>query len=401
MSETRAAALRCSRDRELAEELLQDSFVQRAIEQLDQDSMESPHGVRRQLLATSLRLTPSMMPDVHATIAFCRERLGIEIPLEIYVYASADFNAAAVKPEEGRLFILLSSSLLESFSEQERRFVIGHELGHHLYDHHAIPVGYILRGGPRPRAGLALRLFAWSRYAEISADRAGAWCAPDPHDVARALFRLSSGLRRPLQDVRIDEFLGQIEDLRLEHDVPGQGAPQHDWVATHPFSPLRLEALRYYFGSELAGGEDSRSQLELRVQELMALMEPTYLQEKSEEAEIARRLLFAGAIAVVRASEGVREEEIAAFEKLFGEASFSEELDLEAIEASLDERIEAAKERVGSVRRIQVIRDLSVIARADGRVSAEEQSVIERIASALDVPHHIVRERFCASCELH
>lgn len=400
MATPTAASLRCARDRELSEELLADSFVQKAIEHLERDTKESPLGVRRQLLATSLRLTPSMMPDVHATIAACRERLGIEIPLEVYVYASADFNAAAVKPEEGRLFILLSSSLLESFREQERRFVIGHELGHHLYDHHAIPVGYVLRGA-QPPPGLALKLFAWSRYAEISADRAGAWCAPEPDDVARALFRLSSGLRRPLEDVRIDEFLGQIEDLQLEHDEPGQGAPQHDWVATHPFSPLRLEALRFYFSSELAGGQDPVDRLELRVQELMALMEPSYLEEKTEEAEIARRLLFAGAIAVARANGEVGEKEVAAFEELFGAGSFKAGLDLDAIEAALDERIAAARERVGSVRRIQLVRDLSIIARADGRVSTEEQAVIERIAGALEVPQRIVEERFCSACELH
>ena len=94
-------------------------------------------------------------------------------------------------------------------------------------------------------------------------------------------------------------------------------------------------------------------------------------------------------------------EIVPAFESLFGEASFSAELDLDAIESSLDERIETAREKVGSVRRIQVVRDLSVIARADGRVSSEEQAVIERIAQALDVPHRIVQERFCSTCELH
>ena len=79
----------------------------------------------------------------------CTERLGIDSPLELYAYASPQFNAACFKPEEGRVFIMFSSSLLEAFSDTELLFVMGHELGHHVYQHHDLPIGYILRG-PEP-----------------------------------------------------------------------------------------------------------------------------------------------------------------------------------------------------------------------------------------------------------
>ena len=70
---------------------------------------------------------------------------------------------------------MFSSSLLEAFNDSELLFVMGHELGHHVYDHHQIPIGYVLRGRQPPPADLALDLFAWARYAEISAERAGAF----------------------------------------------------------------------------------------------------------------------------------------------------------------------------------------------------------------------------------
>jgi Zn-dependent protease with chaperone function len=120
-----------------------------------------------------------MGPDVYEMLDECVAQLAIELPVELYVYASPQFNAACVKPEEGRLFIMLSSSLLEAFKGSELRFVLGHELGHHLYNHHDIPIGYLLRGKAPPNPKLALALFAWLRYAEISADRAGAHCAKD------------------------------------------------------------------------------------------------------------------------------------------------------------------------------------------------------------------------------
>lgn len=392
-----ADRLRSRGDRELAAKLLEESPVKQALELLEREQEKTPKGIRRQLLATSLRLTEEMMPDVHEEVRVCRERLGIGTQLEVYVYPDSRFNAAAVKPEDGRLFILLSAGLLEAFSVPERRFVIGHELGHHLFEHHEIPIGYLLQGAGGTRPELALRLFAWSRYAEISADRAGAHCVDDPDDVARALFRLASGLRRPLEGVRIEGFVKQVDELRLEQEgEPGQKIARADWFSTHPFSPLRLKALKLFFESELAANRAADgfpvATLEARVQELMALMEPSYLEEKSEVAEVARRLLLAAAIAVADASEGISDEEKEAFEKLLGEGAFAASLDVEAVKASLDERIVEANERVPHARRIQVLRDLCLVARADGGVTEEERAVIERIATGLDVPLEIVGE---------
>ena len=396
-----AADLRSRGDRELAEKLLDERLVRRVIEKLEQDEEKSPAGIRRRLLATSLRLTESMMPDVPQEVRECRERLGLDTPLEIYVYPDAAFNAAAVRPEHGRLFMLLSSGLLEAFSVPERRFVIGHELGHHLFGHHDIPIGPVLGGSERPGPGLALRLFAWSRYAEISADRAGAHCVDEPDDVARALFRLASGLRRPLESVRIEDFVAQVDELRAEQAEPGKGAPPADWFSTHPFSPLRLRALKLFFESELAGADGFPvATLEARVQELMAIMEPSYLEEKSEVAETARRLLFAAAVTVADTSGGISDEEKKVFEKFFGDWVLDGRLDLDAVKASLGERIAEANERVPHARRIQVLRDLCVVARADGKVSAEEREVIERVARDLEVPPEIVGETLCAECEL-
>ena len=164
-----AENLRNQNDLSLFNALLEERKVIQVNEQLEKQAEEGPSGTRRQLLATSVRLSKNMAPNVHKMLDECAERLGVGIPIELYVYASSEFNAACVKPEDGRLFIMLSSTLLEAFKSSELRFVIGHELGHHLYQHHDIPIGYILRGKTRPDPKLALRLFAWSRYAEISA----------------------------------------------------------------------------------------------------------------------------------------------------------------------------------------------------------------------------------------
>lgn len=388
-----AIELRSRGDRELAAKILEAPLVQRAIEHMAREEEDSPKRVRWRLLATSLRITQTMMPDVYAEVQACRERLAIDIPLEVYVYPSPMFNAACVKPEEGRLFILLASSLLEAFPSGERRFVIGHELGHHLFGHHDVPIGYVLRGTPRPTPDLALRLFAWSRYAEISADRAGALSADDPDDVARSLFRLASGLTRPLDDLHITEFVEQADELQAVRTEPRQSSPSADWFSTHPFSPLRLKAVELFFGSELArSGGYATSTLEARIQELMAIMEPSYLEEDSPSAETARRILFSGLIAVADAEGGISDEEKERFDKFFGEGAFTERLDIEAIKGALYERIQEGMERITHARRIQIVRDLCVMARASTEVSRRERAVIDDIAVRLEVPPEIVEE---------
>jgi hypothetical protein len=397
---TDAAGLRARGDRELAEELVKIRLVERVIARLDEQEDKGLRGVRRRLLAGALRVTASMSPELHAIVDECRTRLGIDIPIELYLYPSATFNAACIKPEAGRLFVLLSSSLLEAFRGSELRFVIGHELGHHLFGHHDIPVGFILEGDEKPAPELALKLFSWSRYAELSADRAGAACAADADGAASALFRLASGLRGDLIQVRIDELAAQVDELQAELADPAVRPPASDWFSTHPFSPLRVKALKLFADSVLARPDgSSHDLLEAQVQALMVLMEPSYLDDKSDMAETMRRLLFAGAIAVADASNGISEAEIAVFEKFFGEGSFTEKLDVAAIEAELTLRMAEAVERVPSTRRLQVLRDLSVVLRAEGMIDPAGLTVLRSIARGLEVSEVVIDQVLHGSVE--
>ena len=56
----------------------------------------------------------------------------------------------------------------------------------------------------------------------------------------------------------------------------------------------------------------------------MALMEPSYLDGKTDEAEAMRRLFFAAALAQANVDGNISEAEIKVFEKYFGEGSFTD-----------------------------------------------------------------------------
>ena len=390
-------ALRAQGERELADKIRADRGVKKAIEKAAEQAKEG--GARRQLLATAMRLTPEMAPGVAAMMDGAKAALNIDDPIETYVYPSPTFNAAAVRPEDGRLFVMYSSSLLESFTDDELRFVIGHELGHHMFRHHDIPTGLLLHPKSRIRPGLALQLFAWKRYAEVSCDRTGVVAAGGLEPAASALFKLASGLTGGVVKVHIEEFLKQLGDLqeeasRLEKaDAPARS----DWFSTHPFSPLRLRAAELFVRSELSPtrveSPMSVNQLEAEVHELMTLMDPSYLQSKTDVAEAMRRLLFAGGILIASAGGEASKPELEALEDLLGPGSVPSDVNLDAVRSALPQRVDEVVNIVPRLRRVQIVRDLCVVASGDGVISPPEREVIDDISQKIGVDQTEV-ERF-------
>ena len=389
---------RCEGDQALHTQLLEVDEVKKVRKELEENPSRS---TRRQLLATSLRLTRSMSPRLHEMLDSCAKQLALDIPTETYVYNSPSFNAACIKPERGTLLLMFSSAILEKFDEKELLFVMGHELGHHLFAHHDIPIGYLIRGKNRVDARLALQLFAWSRYAEISADRAGALCAGDADAAARALFKLASGLTSNLIEINIDEFAAQADEMAMDEDPDDEDAKQEDWFMTHPFTPLRVKALQKFFQSDLVvSGGISRDQLEADCHKLMDVMAPGYLEEDSEVAEMMRRVLFAAGCVLMKYSGNDKEKEIKAFNSLFGEGTYGDHLDVDKLEERLEIRIEDANRVVPLARRIHVVRDLCLIALADGRVTKEEREFVHEVGRKLQLSPTTVDANFDCDVEL-
>jgi len=392
--------IRYKNDSNMAADLLTHPDVVRVNKHIEKMQEEGPVGTRRRLLGTSVRLSRSMAPTVHKMADECIEKLHIEIPHELYVYSSPQFNAACFKPEDGQLFVMFSSSLLESFKGSELKFVIGHEFGHHVYNHHEIPIGYLMQGQQRPDPKLALDLFTWSRNAEISADRAGGYCADDLTGVARSLFKLASGLSDDLIQFDLDEFLQQVDEMQVEDAEPGQSASQQDWFSTHPFSPLRVKALKLFHESELMikGGVD-HDNLDVGVQRVMSLMEPSYIEGRTDTANVMRQLLFAGAIAVATADGEISEKEKKAFEKFFGKGELNKGLNFDRIVEVLPDRAKRACEHASISQRMQVLRDICVISQADDHAGDVERAVLDSIADQLEVPRAFVCQTLSQDCE--
>ncbi len=405
------AAIQARRDRELRSELAADRGVTRALARFEDRASGWGFRQRRALLAEAIRLNRRMAPQVAEALADCRAALGFDLPVEIYLRPEPVYNAFCSKGRAGPLVIGFSSRLLDEFDDGELRFVLGHEIGHALYDHFGIPMPITATiedvGGTLVSRAIQLRLFVWCRAAEVSADRAGLLCCRDPQVAATAFFKLASGLARPSVQTDLDAFAAQIDSLASTPNALNERVTDDDTLdcfSTHPYTPVRVRALVAFgrsrpFRSAIGtGGEEglTADEVEQVVERDLSLMEPSYLEERTAEGERMRRGLYCAGIAVAAAHGDVSPVEIGALRALLGAREAVVPSDLAAVREELDRLLgELVSAPLG--RRAQLVQHLTVIAGADGHVAEEEYAVMADIATRLAVPQEIIDQTLHAA----
>ncbi|HET6583228.1 MAG TPA: M48 family metallopeptidase [Nannocystaceae bacterium] len=398
--------LQARRDKELRGALAAERDVQFALKKIDELSSGWGFMARRSLLTGALRLTRSMAPEVADSLAHCRALLGYTHPVEVYIRPEPVFNAGAIKnPGGGPHIIVLSSRLLEVFTPEELRFVIGHELGHMVFDHFGIPMPGTaavedMAGQMVTRAN-ALKLYLWCRSAEISADRVGLVCGGDPVAAASGFFKLASGLSSPRVTTDLEAYAMQVESLASAPEArskPRNDDDTLDCFCTHPYSPVRVRAVVAFAKSatyrKLSGqGNDGLTDedVESIVERDLDVMEPGYLEEKTDESKVMRRLLYCAGVSVAAANGSIEDSEIKALKTLLGADEMWGPINPESARVELEQKLNEA----GSVpfpRRVQLVQHLTIIAAADGLVDAHEWQEMTRIAMRLGVDPQVIEQ---------
>jgi hypothetical protein len=138
----------------------------------------------------------------------------------------------------------------------------------------------------------------------------------------------------------------------------------------------------------------------VEVLDIMAVMEGNYLDEDSESAAAMRRLLFAAGLLVAAVSVPIEAAEIAALEALLGPGAVPPSVDVSRLEGLLPRRIADVRALASPAKRAILLRDLAVLARADGRVQPAEAKLMRSMAQALGVDAMVVDVVLRGSTEL-
>lgn len=178
-------------------------------------------------------LSPEQFPQLHAMVVEGARELGLAQPPQTFLYNSNGlFNAFARRILGGR-YVFLTSALVEATSDDQVRFVIGHELGHHAAGHLNGWLNFL-----RVPAHLVPFLMgAYSRSREYTCDQLGARLSGDLTSSRSALQMLGCGCRRLNDSMNCEAFMAQ------ERLVPPVFGFLNEIYRSHPRLTRRVAAI--------------------------------------------------------------------------------------------------------------------------------------------------------------
>lgn len=380
--------MRFAPERQKLEQLMQSFGLEPILSHFEREG--GVKSIRDNILSNNLKLTQRMAPRLATLIEEVCRTLRYEAPIDLFVAESAIINAYAVySHDQTPHIVVLTSRLIERMTDDEIRFVLGHEIGHLFFRHyrmHMVPLafGKDKDGDSNVPKLLDRRLEIWQRLAELSADRAG-FLATEGHldAVVAVFFKLASGLGPEHLQFDITAFLQQLEELRqLE---------RRDSLSyfSHPSIPIRVRALQLYrdAGGASAAAEQL-AQVDAEVSALAKLME----HQPSDPEELHRlNYLLAGGVLVGHCDgEGLSERELLMLTEMLLPLTSDPEEAIAGIttvaqaEQLLAESAEWMKENAGELKFIG-FRYLCIIASAEGMTPAEDQ-LLHRIAAMSGIP---------------
>lgn len=206
-------------------------------------------------IRTSMAVGPTQFPEIYEISCDCARTLGIGIP-NVFIQNDPTMNAFTYAMDDIQPMVVVHSGLMERMTSGELRYVIGHECGHIQNYHSAyeylsqlvLNAGLSVASGvSRLLAGLmtagsSALLAAWSRAAEVTADRAGMLCADRSEDCYSALAKIMyGGTIGSEREIDYSAIRAQ-----LEHTVTNI-AKYSEILDSHPGVARRIAALQEFY----------------------------------------------------------------------------------------------------------------------------------------------------------
>ena len=198
-------------------------------------------------IASSIRLSPLQLPEIYKHLPPICARLGIEEP-EFYLKMDPQPNAWTYG--DTRVFITLTSGLVEAFDDEELDAVIAHECGHIICRHTLYRTfEYIFwntmsQNVPKDADGiLKLAYLYWARKSELSCDRVAAMIT-SPDIALRMMARFAGGPKSITSKINMEEWAKQADiydDLYKNNNLWNKALLLGNTMGLdHPFWAVRV-----------------------------------------------------------------------------------------------------------------------------------------------------------------
>jgi Zn-dependent protease with chaperone function len=211
-----------------------------------------------QFTGSYLRINKDNLPDLYNIYSETCEILNVNKIPALYVYRNYEFNAYSIGVENP--IIVLNSSILDFLSNDELRFVIGHELGHvkseHLLYHNIAnifpSIGKIFNSTPivgLVTLGLQTAITNWARMSEFSSDRAGLLACQDKESAANTFIKIAGLPQKYFSEDVTKGFIKQANDfMEFDYDYLNKLVKYLSTInMTHPWTVMRAaELFKWY-----------------------------------------------------------------------------------------------------------------------------------------------------------
>ena len=202
------------------------------------------------LLGRSIKVGPKQFPRVHDLVQSCALSIGIDVPT-VYITNNPVMNAGTFGTNDDS-FIIVNSGLVDHLDDDELTCALGHECGH-IHNNHVVyltTLHYLTRAVAAYVRFITLpalmSLKAWSRRAEITADRASMLCVRKPDVCLRTLTKVALGSKKLSDEVNIDAFVEQSEESREGVGRFSEAFSSHPWLAKRAAAMRVFERSRLY-----------------------------------------------------------------------------------------------------------------------------------------------------------
>ncbi|MFC1887257.1 M48 family metallopeptidase [Candidatus Cloacimonadota bacterium] len=373
--------IRYKGDLDDTKDLYEDYKVKQIIDS-HEEILKEHNSFRDNLLATSVRLTSVISPRINKIINKVKKEFELKDKIEFFSLNDLTYNAFAFKLQNN-ISIVFTSALLENFSDEEILFVLGHELGHIIFDHNRLLLLY----NPTKASTTFLPILAekkflrWQKKAEISCDRAGLMACGSYETAIQALLKISYGLTEKNLNFNLPELMKQLDDLASSEYLSELSRD------THPVLPVRLKALELFKNSSLFDLKGGINPVELR-KEVDGLVALTSFYPRKKDKEMMMKFFAAAAVKLLAQDRDIKLEEIKSLVNILADV-FTDDPEKEIlydnaeVEKQLKKSAAFLKKNGSESDRYYSIHFLTVVALADGQFSEKEKELLFQYANQL------------------